>query len=68
MKVLLNVQQFKPADPHDKSFYRTLTLRKLPFLDYPLTVFHIAAWGRVAFGALRDIIRTKNRFDRQVVG
>ena len=68
MKVLPNVQQFNPADPHDKSFYRTLTLRKLPFLDYPLSVFHVAAWGLVAFGALRDIIRTKNRFDRQVVG
>jgi predicted TIM-barrel fold metal-dependent hydrolase len=34
--------------------------------DYPLSVFHIAAWGRVAFGALRKMIRTKNRFDRQV--
>ena len=34
--------------------------------DYPLSVFHIAAWGRVAFGTLRKIMRTKNRFDRQV--
>jgi hypothetical protein len=34
--------------------------------DYPLSVFHVAAWGRVAFGALRDMICTKNRFDRQV--
>ena len=34
--------------------------------DYPLSVFHVAAWGRVGFGALRDMIRTKNRFDRQV--
>ncbi len=34
--------------------------------DYPLSVFHIAAWGRVAIGTLRDMIRTKNRFDRQV--
>lgn len=34
--------------------------------DYPLSVFHIAAWGRVGFGKLCDIIRTKNRFDRQV--
>ena len=25
-----------------------------------------AAWGRVAFGTLRKMIRTKNRFDRQV--
>lgn len=35
--------------------------------DYPLSVFHLAAWGRVAFGTLRDMIRTKNRFDRQYV-
>lgn len=34
--------------------------------DYPLSVFHIAAWGRVALGTLRKMIRTKNRFDRQV--
>ena len=161
VKVLPNAQQFNPADPHYKAFYRALALRKLPFLshigyefsligkdqsvgdpdrlrvaldegttviaahacssglmlyekflptfqdlakrypnfyadisaltlpnrmrmllhlrhypeiherllfgtDYPLSVFHVAAWGRVAFGALRDIIRTKNRFDRQV--
>jgi uncharacterized protein len=35
--------------------------------DYPLPVFHLAAWGRVALGRLRDMIRTQNRFDRQVV-
>ena len=34
--------------------------------DYPLSVFHLAAWGRVGWGALREMIRTKNRFDRQV--
>ena len=34
--------------------------------DYPLSVFHLAAWGRVGFGKLRSMIRTKNRFDRQV--
>ncbi|HLZ33961.1 MAG TPA: amidohydrolase family protein [Nitrospira sp.] len=34
--------------------------------DYPLSVFHLAAWGRVGLGSLRDMIRTKNRFDRQV--
>jgi predicted TIM-barrel fold metal-dependent hydrolase len=34
--------------------------------DYPLPVFHVPAWGRVAFGAIRDMVRTKNRFDRQV--
>ncbi len=34
--------------------------------DYPLSVFHVAAWGRVAIGTLLKMIRTKNRFDRQV--
>jgi uncharacterized protein len=34
--------------------------------DYPLSVFHVAAWGRVGWRPLRDMIRTKNRFDRQV--
>ena len=34
--------------------------------DYPLSVFHLAAWGRVALGTLYDLLRTKNRFDRQV--
>lgn len=33
--------------------------------DYPLSVFHVAAWGRVGLRALREMIRTKNRFDRQ---
>ena len=161
VKVLPNAQQFNPADPHYKAFYRALAERKLPFLshvgyefsligkdqsvgdperlrvaldegatviaahacsyglilfekflptlrdfvkrypnfyadisaltlpnrlrmllhlrrypeiqerllfgtDYPLSVFHIAAWGRVAFSTLRKMIRTKNRFDRQV--
>ncbi|MGA6829289.1 amidohydrolase family protein [Nitrospira sp. NS4] len=161
VKVLPNAQQFDPADPKYKPFYRALAERKLPFLshvgyefsligkdqsvgepdrlrvaldegatviaahacsyglilfekflptlrdlvqryphfyadisaltlpnrfrmlfhlrkypdvqerllfgtDYPLSVFHIAAWGRVALGTLRKMIRTKNRFDRQV--
>ncbi|NGZ11546.1 MAG: metal-dependent hydrolase [Nitrospira sp. LK70] len=34
--------------------------------DYPLPVFHMAVWGRVGFGRLWNMIRTKNRFDRQV--
>jgi len=51
-----------------------LHLRRYPHIherllfgtDYPLSVFHIAAWGRVALSTLRDMINTKNRFDRQV--
>ena len=34
--------------------------------DYPLSVMHVAAWGRVAFRALGQLVRTTNRFDRQV--
>lgn len=34
--------------------------------DYPLSVFHTAAWGRVGLGSLWKMIRTTNRFDRQV--
>ncbi|HSF69830.1 MAG TPA: amidohydrolase family protein [Nitrospira sp.] len=34
--------------------------------DYPLSVSHLAAWGRVGLGTLGRMIRTKNRFDRQV--
>ena len=33
--------------------------------DYPLSVMHVAAWGRVAFRVLGRLIRTTNRFDRQ---
>jgi len=161
VKVLPNAQQFNPADPRYKAFYRALAERKLPFLshvgyefsligkdqsvgdpdrlrvaldegatviaahacsyglmfyekflptfqdlaaryphfyadisaltlpnrmrmllhlrhypeiherllfgtDYPLSVFHAAAWGRVAFGTLLKMVRTNNRFDRQV--
>jgi len=55
-------------------FRMLLHLRKHPGLqghllfgtDYPLSVFHIAAWGRVGLGRLLKMIRTKNRFDRQV--
>ena len=51
-----------------------LHLRKYPEIherllfgtDYPLSVFHVAAWGRVALGSLWKMMRTKNRFDRQV--
>jgi predicted TIM-barrel fold metal-dependent hydrolase len=49
-----------------------LRLRHLPHLherllfgtDYPLSVLHLPAWGRVGLGALKMLMRTKNRFDR----
>ena len=34
--------------------------------DYPLSVFHLAAWGRVGLRGARKMVRTTNRFDRQV--
>jgi len=46
--------------------YPNVQERLLFGTDYPLSVFHIAAWGRVALGTLRKMIQTKNRFDRQV--
>ncbi|HEU4683034.1 MAG TPA: amidohydrolase family protein [Nitrospira sp.] len=50
-----------------------LKLRRFPHIhgrllfgtDYPLSVSHLAAWGRVGPAALLDMVRTKNRFDRQ---
>ncbi len=50
-----------------------LHLRRAPALqsrlifgtDYPLSVLHVAAWGRVGLRTLRAIVQAKNRFDRQ---
>jgi predicted TIM-barrel fold metal-dependent hydrolase len=55
LKMLLHLRQ-----------YPELQERLLFGTDYPLSVFHLAAWGRVSLGTLLDIVRTKNRFDRQV--
>ncbi len=33
--------------------------------DYPLSVTHLAAWGRVGVSTLRTLLHTTNRFDRQ---
>jgi uncharacterized protein len=46
--------------------YPKLHSRLLFGTDYPLSVFHMAAWGRVGLGKLWNMIRTQNRFDRQV--
>src|SRR6185436_4778350 len=54
-RMLLHLRHY--PDLHERLLFGT---------DYPLSVFHIAAWGRVAFDTLRDILQTKNRFDRQV--
>lgn len=59
---------------HPNRFRMLLHLRRLPEIhkrllfgtDYPLPVFHFPCWGRVGIRALREMIRTKNRFDRQV--
>lgn len=55
MRMLLQLRRF--PEVHERLLFGT---------DYPLSVFHAAAWGRVALGTLRRIIKTKNRFDRQV--
>jgi hypothetical protein len=55
MRMLLHLRRY--PEIHERLLFGT---------DYPLPVFHIAAWGRVAFGTLRKMIRTKNRFDRKV--
>jgi len=83
-KFLPTFQDFANRYPHfyadisaltlPNRFKMLLHLRRHPELydrllfgtDYPLSVFHLAAWGRVGWGALRKMIRIKNRFDRQV--
>lgn len=54
LRMLLHLRQH--SELYDRLLFGT---------DYPLSVFHLAAWGRVGWGALRKMIRTKNRFDRQ---
>ena len=54
-KMLLHLRRH--PEVHDRLLFGT---------DYPLSVFHLPAWGRVAPGTLRDMARMKNRFDRQV--
>jgi uncharacterized protein len=55
LRMLLHLRRY--PEVHERLFFGT---------DYPLSVSHVAAWGRVAPGTLRDMILTKNRFDRQV--
>jgi len=54
-RMLLHLRQH--PEVHERLLFGT---------DYPLSVLHFAAWGRVGFGTLSTMIRTKNRFDRQV--
>ncbi len=55
MRMLLHLRHY--PEIHERLLFGT---------DYPLSVFHVAAWGRVGLGTLAEMIRTKNRFDRQV--
>ena len=55
LRMLLHLREY--PEVHERLLFGT---------DYPLSVFHVSAWGRVAFGTLRTMIKTKNRFDRQV--
>jgi predicted TIM-barrel fold metal-dependent hydrolase len=56
LRMLLHLRRY--PEIHDRLIFGT---------DYPLSVFHLAAWGRVALGTLRLMSKTKNRFDRQVL-
>lgn len=55
LRMLLHLRRY--PELHERLLFGT---------DYPLSVFHMAAWGRVSVGRLWNMIRTKNRFDRQV--
>ncbi len=55
LKMLLHLRHH--PDLHSRLLFGT---------DYPLSVFHMGAWGRVGLGTLWNMIRTQNRFDRQV--
>jgi hypothetical protein len=55
LRMLLHLRKY--PEVHERLLFGT---------DYPLPVFHIAAWGRVTMGRLRQLMMTKNRFDRQV--
>ncbi len=55
LRMLLHLRQY--PEVHDRLLFGT---------DYPLSVFHLAAWGRVRLGSMWKMIRTTNRFDRQV--
>lgn len=55
LRMLLHLRHY--PEVHDRLLFGT---------DYPLSVFHLAAWGRVRPGSMWKMIRTTNRFDRQV--
>lgn len=54
LRMLLHLRQH--PEIHDRLLFGT---------DYPLSVMHVAAWGRLGFRALGQILRARNRFDRQ---
>jgi predicted TIM-barrel fold metal-dependent hydrolase len=55
LRMLLHLRRH--PELHDRLLFGT---------DYPLSVFHMAAWGRVGPSRLWRLMRTTNRFDRQV--
>ena len=54
LRMLLHLRHH--PDIHDRLLFGT---------DYPLSVMHVAGWGRLGFRALSRIVSTRNRFDRQ---
>lgn len=55
-RMLLHLRRH--PETHDRLLFGT---------DYPLPVFHLPCWGRVGPRTMLDLIRTTNRFDRQVM-
>lgn len=55
LRMLLHLRRY--PDLHERLLFGT---------DYPLSVLHLPAWGQVPLARLRDMMRTRNRFDRQV--
>ena len=53
-KMLLLLREM--PEVHDRLLFGT---------DYPLSVFHLPAWGRVRRHELMEIMNTTNRFDKQ---
>jgi predicted TIM-barrel fold metal-dependent hydrolase len=55
-RMLLHLRRH--TEVHDRLLFGT---------DYPLSVMHVATWGRVGLRTLTRLVKTTNRFDRQAL-
>jgi predicted TIM-barrel fold metal-dependent hydrolase len=55
-RMLLHLRRH--TEVHDRLLFGT---------DYPLSVMHVATWGRVGLRTLARLVKTTNRFDRQAL-